>query len=805
MKLRRAGRTALPLLASLALLGSQIPSAGAQEPDLQEGDLLVGASIQSGPSGGRVWRVRDGQKAVFCETTTNGFDSGYSGAPQELMLDSQGRVVFLAPLSSNWGLFRCSSMGAIPERLAFLRTLCVTASPPEGWPDPFPSECFAPHGIAGLHLVRQRAAVIDDDVSGGAPRVGSQDQYVVALAAVNPANGQGVATFVRRYLPDSGEWQEVEALAFNGNATDMVNEGGVSYIAHELNRIIRKEDGLSLHAEGSVFGIQFGLDVQLFGVRKEVARLILDDSQIENVDSGCDPNTHPEPPSLSRPFNGGYAAMDGFDNIVVQDGKPVLSSASVATGTPYLTAVSTTLLNRDPNDDVFDYFWRPETGCQAEPSLKFTSILPFFMPGTGASTKVNQRSLASTSTGLVGTERDRVVRVVPGVGLVEIASGFIGPWPVAEYPTSVTPNSGATIIIRLDSPVNIQLTDPNGMRIGVDPLAGTPVNDFGEYGFDSGPGEPRFYAINNPVAGDYDVDTVGTGDGDFAINVYFVDLEQPVGQRIRATGAATSGSTSTQDFRLDADGTITFIEQDADGDGYSPPEDCDDNDPDVNPGHGEVPYNGKDDDCRPATPDDDLDGDTYPLATDCDDNDFLVNPGQAEVPYNGKDDDCNPATLDDDLDRDNYPRATDCDDNNPAVHPGAPEVANGIDDDCDGQIDEGLGQVCNGLTPTITGQGVIQGTPGDDVILGSAGNDQIFGGDGNDTVCGLGGRDVIQGGPGNDWLSGGDGFDLIRGEDGSDHMLGGGGPDFDICIGGNPNRSPGDSTDGTCEIVLGVP
>ena len=86
----------------------------------------------------------------------------------------------------------------------------------------------------------------------------------------------------------------------------------------------------------------------------------------------------------------------------------------------------------------------------------------------------------------------------------------------------------------------------------------------------------------------------------------------------------------------------------------------------------------------------DNDGDGFTeVQGDCDDSDSSVYPGAPEV-ENGIDDDCNGDIDEGDDDGDGYNEAQgDCNDSDVTVYPDAPEVANGIDDDCDGQIDEG--------------------------------------------------------------------------------------------------------------------
>lgn len=413
--------------------------------------------------------------------------------------------------------------------------------------------------------------------------------------------GSGTSTSIRYRASDQiweADTQVINPSSGDINISDVdaINHSGATYSTNGSN-IEKTQDPLTVEASGTIGGTSFSATLNLFGSANTLPipnffNFVIEDN-IANppwVPSGCFPPAPPSSNSMPENAGGALIPFDGGQSIVYDEftGNGLVMTTNYGpAGGPWITNISEALL--DNPADPTQYFQDGNAGCALIPFVPVTVPLPFYgvnPPPTGSSTFNSPSDKpASSVNGMVAVQSTStlpgasdVIQLVSGTnapivvtGAQIVAAGFGDAVGIGAYPNGVSAGTSLTVILRVDSPVNVLITDPNGKQLGVDAL-GNPHNDFSgtivnpitkvsqnvNNGFDSGPGEPRFFAIKNPVAGLYNVQSVGTGSGPYTVHVYSVNLANPIGQEISTSGTAAVGSGGTESFTLDTVGNIAF-------------------------------------------------------------------------------------------------------------------------------------------------------------------------------------------------------------------------------------------------------
>ena len=568
---------------------------------LHSGDLLVGGSAVGGADGfhGAIYLIRNGQVSIFCESPPTGTgDPDFWMTPSYVTVDSKGRIVFLASLTfffgsiQEIGLLRCTAPGQPPEKLAIFP---VDATIVPGWPVPFPGQIFQLDGnnqrLTGLHLQRTKKIVIDDAVNGGQPTPVTQESYVFA------ANPGTIQSFSLR--TESLVWVEDEifplAVSIGGvhpmdrlpemffhskieSVTLPIPPAGVNvplpvaktYVTGGFSSTLRRiHQPLSLDITANISGlgtIQFVFE--LFGAPLEVGTgvnvlnqsgVTVDDVTIPNGPSGC---PAPFPPTIRNHRDPSGAITSSINNVIYEKDAGVVLFSQAGFLPAWMGMVSEALINLDTMDDLPNHyqFQNPATGvCFVFPVVDFEPLTSGYHNDTQTGEPFDYVRTAAAHDGLYATQgfMGRVVKLNQTNKNLTTIANLPGPVGIAAFPPQLGNVQVSALVIRIDSPVDVVVTDTFGRRLGM--VNGHAINEFGSQGFDSGPqSHPRFYVVNHPLPGSYAVQSIGTGSGPFTVHAYSVDTGQRRAEHISVTGNALPGAVGKHDFTLDATGVLTF-------------------------------------------------------------------------------------------------------------------------------------------------------------------------------------------------------------------------------------------------------
>jgi hypothetical protein len=160
---------------------------------------------------------------------------------------------------------------------------------------------------------------------------------------------------------------------------------------------------------------------------------------------------------------------------------------------------------------------------------------------------------------MVGTQfhQDRVVRLTPGDKVTPIVS-LQAPKGIAAYPP-IIPSLGTVVYVTSSPTVRGLIHDAYGKRLRADLVTGTPVNDFGSDGFDSGAGPANILAIKNPAPGAFKLDIIGLTNAPYEVHISTADVASQASARILLSGDASPDLRFAPAFKLGAQSSLAFV------------------------------------------------------------------------------------------------------------------------------------------------------------------------------------------------------------------------------------------------------
>jgi hypothetical protein len=103
------------------------------------------------------------------------------------------------------------------------------------------------------------------------------------------------------------------------------------------------------------------------------------------------------------------------------------------------------------------------------------------------------------------------------------------------------------VVIQLNSPANLLVTDPQGNRVGVDPISGAVVNEIAGATFSGTAVHPQTITLPPILAGQYSIAVNGTAVGPYTLDVYAGGIDGSV-TRTQVGGHASVGSADSFQF-----------------------------------------------------------------------------------------------------------------------------------------------------------------------------------------------------------------------------------------------------------------